>query len=201
MCRFFSYLLVNFPVSLIEEFRESEKQRLNWLQKRSANYPDVTETGLLARGYATPEIKSVRTIQPSIFRRSMYGLAFLVTLLSWLFLLFTWGGGRAPLGVYLVFVPFLLFASVSFLLVVFMKRYNYRLQFDASGLTIQGIFISWGEIVETAIMRQPQPRGVARFLVIFTQDGTVRKLDLFLFGISDRKLAAVVEYYKAQSLR
>jgi len=95
----------------------------------------------------------------------------------------------------------LLFASVSFLLVVFVKRYNYRVRIDASGLTIQGIFTAWGEIVETAIMRQPRPRGVARFLVIFTRDGTVQKLNLFLFGISDRKLAAVVEYYKAQSLR
>jgi len=193
--------VVNFPVSLIEEFRESEKQRLNWLQKLAANYPDVTETRLLARGYATPEIKPVRTIQPSIFRRSMYCLAFLVTLLSWLFLLSTFRDRRAPLGVYLVFVPFLLFASVSFLLVVFVKRYNYRVRIDASGLTIQGIFTAWGEIVETAIMRQPRPRGVARFLVIFTRDGTVQKLNLFLFGISDRKLAAVVEYYKAQSLR
>ena len=193
--------MVNFPVSLIEEFRESEKQRLNWLQKLAANYPDVTETRLLARGYATPEIKPVRTIQPSIFRRSMYCLAFLVTLLSWLFLLSTFRDRRAPLGVYLVFVPFLLFASVSFLLVVFVKRYNYRVRIDASGLTIQGIFTAWGEIVETAIMRQPRPRGVARFLVIFTRDGTVQKLNLFLFGISDRNLAAVVEYYKAQSLR
>jgi len=131
----------------------------------------------------------------------MYCLAFLVTLLSWLFLLSTFRDRRAPLGVYLVFVPFLLFASVSFLLVVFVKRYNYRVRIDASGLTIQGIFTAWGEIVETAIMRQPRPRGVARFLVIFTRDGTVQKLNLFLFGISDRKLAAVVEYYKAQSLR
>ena len=193
--------MVNFPVSLIEEFRESEKQKLNWLQNRSANYPDVTETKLLARGYAMPEIRSVRTIQPSIFRRSMYGLAFLVTLLSWLFLLSTWGGGRVPLGVYLVFVPFLLFTAVSFLLVVFVKRYNYTIRIDASGLTIQGIFTAWGEIVETAIMRQPQPRGVARFLVIFKRNGSVGKSDLFLFSISDRKLASAVEYYKAQALR
>jgi hypothetical protein len=188
-------------VSLIEEFTESEKQRLNWLQKLSANYPDVTETRLLARGYATPEIKSVSTIQPSIFRRSMYCLAFLVTLFSWLFLLSTFGGRRAPLGVYLVFVPFLLFTSVSFLLAVFVKRYNYTIRIDASGLTIQGIFTAWGEIVETAIMRQPQPRGVARFLVIFKRNGSVGKSDLFLFSISDRKLASAVEYYKAQALR
>lgn len=45
--------VVNFHMSLIEEFTESEKQKLNWLRKLSANYPDVTETRLLAGGYAT----------------------------------------------------------------------------------------------------------------------------------------------------
>jgi hypothetical protein len=44
-------------MNLVEEFIESEKLKLNWLQKLSANYPDVTETRLLARGYAMPEIK------------------------------------------------------------------------------------------------------------------------------------------------
>ena len=102
---------------------------------------------------------------------------------------------------YLVFVPFLLFVSISFLWVVFVKRYNYTIRIDASGLTIQGIFTAWGEIAETAIMRQSQPRGVDRFLVIFKRDGSVGKSDLFLFGISDRKLASAVEFYKAQALR
>jgi len=68
-------------------------------------------------------------------------------------------------------------------------------------MTIRGIFNAWGAILETAIMRQPKARGVDRFLVIFKRDGSVEKLDLFLFGISDRKLAAVVEYYKAQARR
>lgn len=188
-------------MSLIEEFTESEKQRLNWLQKLSANYPDVTETRLLAQGYDTPEIKSVKTIRPSIFRRLIYCFAFLVSSSSWLFMLSTLGGRRDPLWVYLVFVPFLLFVSISFLWVVFVKRYNYTIRIDASGLTIQGIFTAWGEIAETAIMRQSQPRGVDRFLVIFKRDGSVGKSDLFLFGISDRKLASAVEFYKAQALR
>jgi hypothetical protein len=190
-------------VGLIEEFIESEKQKLNWLQKLSANYPDVTETRLLARGYAEPEIKPDRIIRPSIFKRSLYFLVFLVAFFSWLFLLSTLRGhqDRAPLVVYLVFVPFLLFASGSFLLVNFVKSYNYTIGINASGMTIRGIFIAWDEIVETAIMRQPQPRGVARFLVIFTRDGTFRKLNLFLFGMSDRRLADVIEYYKAQALR
>src|SRR6202012_4730750 len=162
-------------MSLIEEFTESEKQRLNWLQKLSANYPDVTETRLLARGYATPEIESVRIIRPSIFKRSIYFLGFLVTFFSWFYLLFTLGDRRTPLGVYLVFVPFLLFTSVSFLLVVLLKKYNYTIRIDTSGLTIQGIFTAWGEIIETAIMRQPKQRGVARFLVIFKRNGSVGK--------------------------
>jgi hypothetical protein len=182
-------------MSLIEEFTESEKQKLNWLQKLSANYPEVTETRLLARGYATPEITSVRTLHPSIFRRSMYFLLFLVTLFSGLDLLSTLGDRRAPLGVDLVFVPILLFTSVSFLLFVFLKRYNYTIRIDPSGLTIQGNFTFGGEIVETAIMRQPQSRGVARFLVIFKRNGSVEKSDLFLFSISDRKLPSAVEYY------
>jgi hypothetical protein len=185
-------------MNLVEEFIESEKLNLNWLQKLSANYPDVTETRLLARGYAMPEIKPDRIIQPSPFKRLLYFLMFLVTLFSWLFLLSTLRGPRDPLWVYLVFVPFLLFVSVSCLLVNFVKSYNYTIRIDASGMTIRGIFIAWREIVETAIMRQPQPRNVDRFLVIFTRDELVRKLNLFLFGISDRKLASAVEYYKAQ---
>ena len=96
-------------MGLIEEFIESEKQKLNWLQKLSANYPNVTETRLLARGYATHEIKPARIIRPSLFRRSLYFLLFLVTFFSWLFLLSGFRGHRDPLGVYLVFVPFLIF--------------------------------------------------------------------------------------------
>jgi hypothetical protein len=188
-------------MSLIEEFTESEKQKLNWLQKLSANYPDVTETRILAKGYATPEIKPDRIIRPSIFKRLLYSLVFLVAFLSWLLLLSRWRGHQDPWWVYLVFVPFLLFVSVSFLLVNFVKSYNYTIRIDASGMTIRGIFIAWPEIVETAIMRQQKPRSVDRFLLIFTRDGAVQKLNLFLFGISDRKLASAVEYYKAQALR
>ena len=188
-------------MGLIEEFTESEKQKLNWLQKLSASYPDVTETRLLAREYATPEIKPDRIMRPSLFRRSLYFLVFLVTFFSLLLLLSTLKGHRDAWWVYLVFGPFLLFVSVSYLLVNFVKSYNYTIRIDGSGMTIRGIFIAWREIVETAIMRQPQPRTVDRFLVIFTRDGSVRKSNLFLFGISDRKLASAVEYYKAQALR
>ena len=195
--------MVNYPVGLIEEFTESEKQRLNWLQKLSANYPDVTETRLLTRGYAEAEKKPDRIIRPSLVRRALYFLVFLVTFISWLYLLWTLGShrDRAPLGVYLVFVPFMLFASVSFLLVNFLKSYSYTIGINASGMTIRGIFMAWGEILETAIMRQPKQRGVARFLVIFKRNGSVGKSSLFLFSISDRKLALAVEYYKAQALR
>jgi hypothetical protein len=186
-------------VGLIEEFTESEKQKLSWLKKLSANYPDVTETRILARGYAEPDKKPDRIIRPSLFRRSLYFLVFLVAFCSWLFLLSRWRDhqDRDPLWVYLVFVPFLLFVSFSYLLVNFVKSYNYTIGINASGMTIRGIFIAWGEILETAIMRQPKARGVDRFLVIFKRDGSVEKLNLFLFWISDRKLAAVVEYYKA----
>src|SRR5579863_1028256 len=179
-------------MSLIEEFIKSENQKLNWLQKLSANYPDVTETRLLARADATPEKEPDGIIRPSLFRRSLYFLLFLVTFFSWLFLLSGLRSQPDPLWVYLVFVPFLLFVSGSLLLVNIVKSYNYTIRIDSSGMTIRGIFIAWREIVETAIMRQPQPRNVDRFLVIFTRDGLVRKSNLFLFGISDRKLASVV---------
>ncbi len=188
-------------MSLIEEFTESEKQKLSWLKKLSANYPDVTETRLVARGYAAPEITPDGMIRPSLLKRSLYFLMFLVSFFSWLFLLSTLGGRRAPLGVYLVFVPFLLFVSVSVLLANIVKSYNYTIRIDASGITIRRTFIAWREIVETAIMRQSQPRSVDRFLVIFIRDGSVQKLNLFLFSISDRKLASAIEYYKAQTLR
>ncbi|MDP4247575.1 MAG: hypothetical protein Q8932_17190, partial [Bacteroidota bacterium] len=148
-------------MSPIEEFTESEKQKLNWLQKLAANYPDVTATRLLARGYAKPEIRSVRNIKPSIFRRSMYFLLSL-TLVTWLSLLITLGDQRTPLAVYLVFVPFFAFGSVSCMLVVFGKKLNYTIRIDASGLMVQGIFTAWGEIVETAIMRQIRSRGQSR---------------------------------------
>jgi hypothetical protein len=32
--------------------------------------------------------------------------------------------------------------------------------------------------------------------VIFKRDGTDLKSDLYMFGISDRKLAATIEYFK-----
>ena len=69
-CRFFLTYVVYCPMSLIEEFTESEKQRLNWLQKLSAHYPDVTETSLLALRFPEPEIKPDRIIRPSIDRRA-----------------------------------------------------------------------------------------------------------------------------------
>jgi len=198
-------------VGLIEQFIESEKQKLNWLQKLSANYPEVTATRVLAREHAEAgkrwsgnrqaENRPEAIIRPAVVRRSVYFLLFLVALFSCLLLLSLWRDHRDPLWVFLVFVPFSLFVSVSFLLVNFRSEYNYTIRVSATGMTIRDSFIAWGDILETAIMRQDRPRSVDRFLVIFTRDGTVQKLNLYLFGISDRKLAATVEYYKAQAVR
>lgn len=69
---------------------------------------------------------------------------------------------------------------------------------DASGLTIQGNLTPWAEIVQTAIMRQEKSRGSDRFLVIFTCNGLVVKSNLNFFSISDRKLAATIEFYKSK---
>jgi hypothetical protein len=115
----------------LEEFIDSEKQKLNWLQKLSANYPDVTETGVLAQGYAMPEMKPGSTIRPSIYKRSVYFIFSLIMFSGWLFLLSTLGGprdARASLAVDLVFIPFMLYGSVSLMRKGFIKSTTIRFE-------------------------------------------------------------------------
>jgi hypothetical protein len=193
--------MTNHLMGLIEDFIESEKVKLNWLQKLSANYPDVIETSVLAGiSVALPE-KPEKIIKPSIFRRSMYFVALLVALFSWWFCLYSFVDHQIPLPVRLFFLPFLSLFVVGLFRCVFGKRYNYTLRINASKLSIRDSSIVWDEVVDTAIMRQSRARGVDRYLVIFKRDGSIEKLDLFLFGISDRRLAAVVESYKALAIR
>jgi hypothetical protein len=105
------------------------------------------------------------------------------------------------LPVRLSFLPFISLFVVGLFRCVFGKRYNYTIRINTSGLTIRGGSIGWDEVVDTAIMRQPQARRVDRYLVIFKRDGSIEKLDLLLFGVGDRRLAAVIESYKALAFR
>jgi hypothetical protein len=194
---FLSYLESNQPMGRIEEFTEKEKQKASWLEKLAANFPTVTATSLLGRDHPLPINTPGKIIRPSLVKRGLYLFAFLMAFSGWLYLVIPGREKGIPLAVYLIFIPFLLFMSVSFLLVPFLKRYNYRIRIDGSEITLREDSISWSEIIETAVMRQPAPRGDRRYLVIFKRDGTELKSDLFLFGISDRKLASVIEHYKA----
>jgi hypothetical protein len=186
----------NHPMGRIEEYIEKEKKKTNWLQKLSANYPVVTDTILLAQGYALPENTHEKLIRPSLLRRLIYLFAFLVVFSGWLILVIPMRGKDVPLGVDIIFIPFNLIMSISFLLMLFLKKFNYRIQINRSGITLREDFIPWEDIVETAIMRKPEARGDHRYLVIFKRDGTDLKSDLYMFGISDRKLAATIEYFK-----
>jgi hypothetical protein len=180
----------------IEEFIEKEKQKTNWLQKLSANYPVVNGTNLLAQGYAMSINTPEKIIRPSLLKRLIYLFAFLVAFSGWLFLVIPMRGKDVPLAVYIVFIPFNLIMSIAFLLMLFLKKYNYRIQINRSGICIREDFIPWDDIVDTAIMRKPQARGDYRYLVIFKRDGTDLKSDLYMFGISNRRLAAAIEYFK-----
>lgn len=180
----------------IEEFSEQEKQKAGWLQKLAANYPVVTATNLLAQGYAITINTPEKIIRPSLFKRLIYIFAFLATFFGWLTLVIPGLEKRVPLAVYLIFIPFNLIMSIAFLQMLFLKKYNYRIRLDRSGITLREDFIPWDDIVDTAIMRKPEARGDHRFLVIFRRDGTDLTSDLYMFGISDRKLAAAIEHFK-----
>ena len=107
---------------------------------------------------------------------------------------------RFPLAIVL-----LAFLFLSFMIVLISRRYlfskktNYRMTVSASGIAIDETQYPWATIGETCIMSRQEGKTTNSYLIIFTKDGSVWKYDLFLFAISNRGLAAIVEYYKGVS--
>jgi hypothetical protein len=93
-----------------------------------------------------------------------------------------------------LFVTFLIYLLLknSF----FNKKYIYTITVDNEGLSIDSAKFYWTDIAETCILSRQKERRSNYYLLIFKKDTTVAKFDLFKFGLSDRKLSTIIEYYR-----
>jgi len=95
-----------------------------------------------------------------------------------------------------LFISFILYLLVwnSF----FSRRYIYQIRLNNEYIKAQGKKIYWKDVSETFIMNKKEGRFNNSYLVIIKKDSAIEKLNLFKFGISDRKLASLVEAYKTK---
>ena len=73
---------------------------------------------------------------------------------------------------------------------------NFNISVSREKINIKQREFDWNCIHETLIMRKYNGRHTHRYFVIIETDGTVHKYDLSNFGISDKKLSAIIEHFK-----
>ena len=188
-------------MTLIDDFIKTEESKMSWLDKLVRNYPKVRPTKSITYSLTGFKLDKEKIIRPSIWNR------FIATIVLF-FLSMVWFGLFTSLLDYkFPFVPFLFaFLFVTFIIFLllrnsfFNKKYNYKLTISKDAIAIDKHKIFWIDIDDTYIMNRQEGRRTNYYLIISKKDKTIQKLDLFNIGITDRKLATIIEYYKAQLL-
>jgi hypothetical protein len=93
---------------------------------------------------------------------------------------------------------FTIFITVVLLITTIRSKQNpeITLTADHQKLVIKNSTYLWAEIMNTYIMTQYDAKKNNKWLVIQKSDGSFNDVSIQFVGISDRKLAAIVEYYK-----
>jgi hypothetical protein len=182
----------------IEDFKRSEEGKMTWLDKVIMNYPKVRPTSFIADATQELQLGNEEVIRPSVWNRIILTLFFFFAGIFWITLLSAVLQYRSPfLGDLIAF----LFITVIILLHLrksfFSKRYNYTITVDHLGISIDNKQIFWSDVAETCIMSRHEGRRTNYYLLIFKKDATLQKCDLYQFGLSDIKLATIIEYYRA----
>lgn len=185
---------------VIDDFIETEHAKMSWLERVFRNYPEVQRTSFYAAYAGRAKFGEATMMGPSGGRRLM--AVFLLCFIGffWLVMLGMLLNYSSPFAVVV-----LAFLFLSFLIVKLSRRYffsrkfNYRIRVSASGIAIDETQYPWATIAETCIMSRHEGKTTNNYLIIFTKDRSVWKYDLFMFAISNRRLSAIVEYYKGVS--
>ncbi len=183
----------------IEDYIKAEKEKMTWLDKINRNYPKVENTGLLV-GSMQKEIPDSTVIKPSLWDKLISVVLLFFMGVLWLALLSMLLNYRFPFAVILIgflFLTFLIFLVIrnSF----FNPKYIYTISIDKDGISVDDRKLFWSDIEDTFIMSRQEGKRTNYYLLIFKHDKTVDKHDLFRMGISDRKLATLIEYYKRKA--
>jgi len=183
-------------MSSISDFIASENAKMSKWDKFFQNYPDV---------YTTSSINdSIKVTKPeTIVKPSILG-KLVALLFTFLVLLFYIPIGGMVVNKTPIIFPALAFLFISFILYLlvwnsfFSRRYIYQIRLNNEYIKAQGKKIYWKDVSETFIMNKKEGRFNNSYLVIIKKDSAIEKLNLFKFGISDRKLASLVEAYKTK---
>ncbi|OQP59577.1 hypothetical protein A3860_36925 [Niastella vici] len=184
-------------MTYIDDFIKSEESKMTWFDKVLGNYPRVRTTKFIAVAAPSLALGEKKVIKPSVLYKAIVIIVLPIPCLVWIGLLRLMLVDQFPFGV--ILFGLLLVSLIIYLLLYFTffkKRYNYRITVDGEGITFDKNKFYWAEIAETGIMNRQEGKRTNSYLLIFHKDTTVNKYDLFNFGISDRKLAAIIEYYK-----
>jgi hypothetical protein len=182
----------------LDDFIKSEESKMSWVEKAFVGYPKMYSTKELSGSTNGLTSEKQRIIYPSFFVRTIAILFLGFSIVCW-FILFN-------LLIKNVLVPVVIGALifVSFIIGIivwntfFNRTYIYSIKLSNSHLEIDKKIIPWNEISETQIMQHQIGRGRNSYLVIFAKNGQVHKYSLFKFGISDKKLSTLFEFYKAK---
>jgi hypothetical protein len=179
---------------------DNEESKMTWFDKLVMNYPKVQPTKSLTDSFQNLQFGTKTVIRPSIWDKAVAIIFSLFAGLFWIVLLRMLMEYRSPFLVILfgfLFVTFLIYLLLknSF----FNKKYIYTITVDEEGLSIDSTKFCWTGIAETCILSRQEGRRVNHYLLIFKKDTTVAKFDLFKFGLSDRKVSTIIEYYRAKN--
>lgn len=186
---------------LIQDFMEREHGSMNWFQKISGTLPTIHDTEWYARSLKAVTFGPQKTIRPSLFHRTV-----LVVLIGFAFIFWLVFFRMVLQGVHPwpVVVGMLLFMSFIICLIIYngflKKEYNYTIRVDQEGLAVDERIFSWKDVAATCIMWWPGGKGGTNYLVIFTNDRTVEKYNIYPFSISAARMSSIIEYYKQQFL-
>ena len=174
----------------IENFLVNERDPLDYNDLRFEPQFDLT------RNLAIDSTKYISntevTIKPNLFIKGLKIILMCLLLCVLIYMLIFSG----KLIEY-VLISGALLAMIFHLFRIFKSNeLNFNISLSREKLNINQREFDWNCIHETLIMRKYNGRHTHRYFVIIETDGTGYKYDLSNFGISDKKLSAIIEHYK-----
>ena len=194
--------LTIIQMTFLEDFIKKEEQKMTWFDKLTMNCPIIRPTNIIACNYPNIKARKQIVIKPSIVDRLVAIPFFLFGLFFWTILLKMTLEFQFPFVVIflgLLFVTFLLYLLIRSLF--FNKKYIYKITLDVYGIKIDFDRIDWTDISEICIMNKQGGRSTNSWLLIFLNNNTIKELNLLRFRISDKKLSAYIEFYRAKKER
>jgi len=191
-----------FQMSYIDDFIQAEQQKMNWFDRVFRNYPQFRTTRFLAGNDRIKGSGNGVVIGPSLWGRLITGIIIAFATLIWAGLLFIQVFNKKLIPVVFSFWVFITLMIIGLAYqAYFNKRYVYKIFINTEGIRRGDDLVRWDEMVETGIMNKQKGRATNYFLVLFLENGSVVKHDLYLMGGYPEKYARIIEYYKEVAIK